>query len=397
MDILFDPFSPDFRANPYPHLARLRATDPVHFIPSTGMWLVTRYRDVTAILRDERVSARRPLFDRLASAKSGTPELIARAAKTMLVRDPPDHTRLRNLVNKAFTPRVLDALRPRIEALAGELLSVVAMRGSIELIRDYAFPLSLLVIAELLGVPADDRDRLRHWSDDLAILIDGTIALDRLAPAERASHEFGAYLRTVVAERRARPQHDLISGLVMAREHDDALSEDELLTMCMLILIAGHETTTNLVGNGVLALLRHPDELARLRDDSSLVRSAVDEMLRYDSPVQLVTRTAIDTIELEGKRIEPGHEVVLLIGAANHDPERFVDPERFDIGRQDNRHLAFGGGIHFCLGAPLARLEAQAAIPLLLRRFPDLRISDAPLSWREGLVLRGLRELPLDL
>jgi pimeloyl-[acyl-carrier protein] synthase len=305
MDLLFNPFSAEFRADPYPHFARLRDADPVHFLPVPGMWIVSRYREVHDVLRDERFSSRRPLFDRIAAASgnAGAPQLIQRAARTMLVRDPPDHTRLRNLVNKAFSPRVLDALRPRIADVADELLAPARERGSIELIRELAFPLSLIIVAELLGVPTDDRDQLRIWSDDLAILVDGTIALERIPPAERAMDELWVYLRTVMAERRRAPRHDVISGLIAAREEGDALTEDELLTMCMLILIAGHETTTNLIGNGALALLHHPRELALLRAEPALIRSAVEEMLRFESPVQLVTRTALHAVELAGKRI----------------------------------------------------------------------------------------------
>jgi cytochrome P450 len=397
MDVLFDPFSADFRRDPYAQLARLRATAPVHFIAPLNMWLLSRYRDVAFALRDDRFSSRRTLFERIAAERGDLSQLATRVAGTMIFRDPPDHTRLRNLVNKAFTPRVLEGLRPHVEQIARTLLDAAERKGQLELIGDFAFPLSLTVIAELLGVPYEDLEHLRTWSDDLAVLFDGTIALERLAPADRAMNELDAYLRAVVAERRRAPRHDLVSGLIAAREAGDKLSEDEMLTTCMLILIAGHETTTNLIGNGTLALLQHPDQLARLRDDPGLVRSAVEEMLRYDGPAQAIKRTLTEPVELDDKRMETGHEVVLLLGAANRDPARFPDPDRFDIAREDNRHLAFGGGLHFCIGALLARLEAQVTFPILVERFPRLRPTEAPLAWRDGLVLRGLRELPLAL
>jgi cytochrome P450 len=397
VNVEFNPWSPDFRADPYPHYTRLRTHDPVHFVEHPGMWVLTRYADVAAVLRDERFSSRRALFERiLATLPDGqVPPILSRATRTMLFSDPPDHTRLRNLVNKAFTPRVVEGLRPRLERIVAELIDAVGANGRMDLIEDVALPLPIIAIAELLGVPAADRAMLKQWSDDIAVIVDGTIALDRLEALDRGARGLEVYLRGVFAERRAHPRDDLVSGLVMAREHGDVLSEEELLGTCMLLLVAGHETTVNLIGNGMLALLRHPEAMARLRDDRSLSSAAIEELLRYDSPVQLVTRTAREDLEIGGKRIAKGQEVVLVLGAANRDPARFVEPDRLDLARVDNRHLAFGHGIHFCLGAPLARLEAQITIGALLRRLPRLHLVTAAVEWSDGFVLRGLKALPL--
>ncbi len=393
----FNPASPEFRADPYPFYARLRTHDPVHFVEAGEMWVLTRYADVTAALRDDRFSSRRALFDRLlAMAPQGQiPASLTRLMRTMIFMDPPDQARLRTLVSKAFTPRVVEALRPRIEAIVTELLAPHLDAGRLELIADLAFPLPVVVIAELLGMPAEDRGQLKRWSDDLAVLVDRTMLLERLGPAERSAGELEEYLRGLFADRRARPRNDLISGLLSAQEHGEVLSEDELLGTCVLLLAAGHETTVNLIGNGMLALLRHPEELAKLRRDPSLVRSAIEELLRYDIPVQLVHRSVRGEVRIGGKVIRAGQEAVLVLGAANRDPMRFAEPDRLDLARPDNRHLAFGHGLHFCLGAPLARLEGQVAFETLLARLPGLRLVSDRVEWRDGFVLRGLKAVPL--
>ena len=396
---VFNPFTEEFRADPYPELAALRAEDPVHFIAATGMWILSRHADVAAVLRDDaRFSSHRPLFDRIAAmAPEGKPqEFLQRAKQTMLVQDPPDHTRLRNLVTKAFTPRVVENLRPRVNDLLGELLATVE-GGTMDVIADVAVPLPLYVIMELLGMPPADRPMLKQWSDDLAILVDGTIALDRLGPAERAASALEAYVGELVGARRRAPRADLLSGLIAAQEQGDVLSDEELFSTVAILLVAGHETTTGLIGNGMLALLRNPEAQDQLRSHRVSIRDAVEELARYDSPVQLATRTALTEVVLGGKTIARGQEVVCLIGAANRDPERFADPDRLDLGRPDNRHLAFGHGIHFCLGAPLARVEAQVVCSTLLERFPRLRLVSEHVEWREGFVLRKPRALPVAL
>jgi cytochrome P450 len=309
--------------------------------------------------------------------------------------DPPGHTRLRRLASKAFTPRAVERLRPRVEQIVRELLDRVDP-ASFELMRDVAFPLPMSVIGELLGVPVCDRELLGRWSRDLldipGLTIDDPEVLRR---ARQANRDLDPYIRALVADRRRAPRDDLISALAAAEESGDRFTEREVIGTCVLLLIAGHETTANLIGNGVLALLRHPAQLRRLRDDPALIESAVEEMLRYDSPVQSQLRAVTQDVELRGGMLRR-HDVVLpMLGAANRDPAVFPNPDVFDIGRTDNRHLAFGKGIHFCLGAPLARLEAQVAIPALLRRVPTVELRTEHLRWRSNWFLRALEELPL--
>jgi cytochrome P450 len=314
----------------------------------------------------------------------------------MLFRDPPDHTRLRGLVNKAFTPRVVERLRPRIETVVDGLLGARTDEGGMDLIRDLATPLPILVIAELLGIPVEDYKELKRWSDDLALMLDGSIAAQVAPRAVTSACEFVDYLRGVMGQRRARPQDDLLSELLAVQEKDDALTEDEILGTSVLLLGAGHETTTNLIGNGVLALLQNPGELARLRREPGCLANAVEECLRFDSPVQATSRVLPEDLEVGGRRIPKGEEIVLLLGAANRDPGVFPDPDRFDVGREQARqHLSFGHGIHFCLGANLARAEAQVALAGLLRRFPTLSLAHEALEWRPGFLFRGVERLPL--
>jgi cytochrome P450 len=314
----------------------------------------------------------------------------------MLLKDAPDHTRLRGLVNKAFTPRVVDGLRPRAAAIVEELLDAVQPSGRMDVIRDLATPLPVIVIAELLGIPGADRERFKEWSDEIAVVMDGSIRTAGLPAAARSAGELAAYLGTQVAARRASPRDDLLSRLIAARDREDALSEEELIATCVLILLAGHETTTNLIGNGMLALGEQPEAQERLRRDPALARSAVEEALRFDSPVQLTSRVALERVEIAGVPLEPGVEVDLSFGAANRDPAQFPDPDRFDVERAPNRHLSFGLGAHFCLGAPLARLEAQVAFEAIATRIPGWKLERSGVRRRPGLVLRGLESLPIE-
>jgi cytochrome P450 len=397
-----DLLDPAFKANPYPTYAELRSTARVYraSLPDgRGVWLVTRYEDVLAVLKDERFvkNWREVITPEQLAQIPPVPEVMEPLSKNMLDTDPPDHERLRSLVSKAFTPRLIERMRPRVQAIADSLLDAVQDRGEMDLIDDYAFPLPITVIAELLGVPTEDRNSFREWSN---AAVSGNTTQEYLEnvliPHMTA---FTDYLRALCEEKRKNPGEDLISALVQAEEAGDKLSEDELLGMVFLLLVAGHETTVNLIGNGMLALLQHPDQLGKLREDPSLIKPAVEELLRYDGPVETSTeRFAREDVALGETVIPKGEMVLVVLAAADRDPERFADPDELDITRMDNRHLAFGKGIHHCLGAPLARMEGQIAISTLLERMPSLRLkgSSDPLSWRPGLILRGLRGLPVE-
>lgn len=391
--------SPEFKADPYPYYARLRAETPVYrtVLPDRQTaWLITRYEDVAAVLADTRLAK-----DRANALSPGgrvhrpwVPALFRPLTRNMLDLDAPDHTRLRALVHRAFTPHLIERLRERIERLAGELLDAVEPAGRMDLIEAYALPLPVTVIAELLGIPAEDRRRFREWSDRVVSVASSLDAL-RVIPAV---WQFMRYIRTLVARRRAEPADDLISALVEAEAEGTRLDEDELLGMVFLLLVAGYETTVNLIGSGTLALLEHPAELARFRDDPSLARPAVEELLRFTSPLDLATeRYAREEITIAGTTIPQGGLVLGVVGSANRDERQFEAPDRLDLARAPNRHLAFGHGVHYCLGAPLARLEGQIALTALLHRCPTLRLAAPPASlrWRRGLFLRGLEHLPV--
>jgi cytochrome P450 len=386
----FNPMLPEVIEDPYPLYHRLRTEDPVHQTP-TGMWVLSRYDDVARVLRDPRFGRRG--FQELIAARFGGPGF----GQSMLLQDPPDHTRLRALVNKAFTPRVIEGLRGQIQQMVDGLLDAVAGRGEMDLIASLAYPLPVGVICEMVGVSAEDRDRFRQWSNDIARSFDAVFFPDDdvMARAKAAGNAIGAYFRDLVAERRQSPRGDLLSGLIAAEEAGDRLSTEELLATGILLFLAGHETTTHLIGNGVLALLRHPAELRRLREEPGLIESAVEELLRYDGPAQRVSRMTNEDVVIGDRGIPNGSLVLALLGAANRDPAHFPEPDRLDMSRQDNRHLSFGWGIHFCLGAPLARLEAQIAIGTLLRRLPHLALATERVVWRQSFAVRALMELPV--
>jgi len=393
----FDPFDPVFRTDPYPVYKRLREENPVHPGPIGGL-VLTRHADCLRVLRHPAASSDErngELFKALDAAGEIDHDLSDN--RPFLFLDPPDHTRLRRLVSKAFTPRTVERLRPRVQALVDELLDAVVPTGSIELIEDLAYPLPVQVISEMLGVPPEDHERFKGWSKDLARGLDPDFILppDVLEQRNRAVEAFSEYFLELIAERRRSPRDDLLSALVAAEDEGDRLTEQELLSTCTLLLVAGHETTVNLIANGTLALLRHPDQLERLRDDPSVSRSAVEELLRYDPPVQLTGRVALEDIELGDATVEAGTFALLLLASANRDPDAFPDPDRVDLGRTDNHHLAFGFGTHFCLGAPLARLEGEIALTTLVRRCPDLALATDELRYKENLILRGLEALPI--
>ena len=392
--------SPAFKANPYPFYARLRAEAPICRITlprNQPAWLITRYDDVLASLKDDRFAKDRQnaLTPEQAGKEPWTPAFFKPLTRNMLDLDAPDHTRLRALVHKAFTPRLIERSRNRIQEITDELLDAVRNRAGMDVIQDYALPLPTTIIAEMLGVPAEDRHKFHRWSAGIVSSNPSGLRMMKAIPNVIA---FMKYIRRLVKTRRASPRDDLVSALVQAEEAGDSLSEDELLAMVFLLLIAGHETTVNLIGNGTLALLEHPGEMQRLRTDPALIKPAVEELLRYGSPLETATeRFAREDITLAGVTIPRGEMVYAVIASANRDERKFVNPDSLDITREPNKHLSFGFGIHFCLGAPLARLEGQIAIQTLLRRLPDLRLAVPPetLRWRRGRVLRGLHALPV--
>ena len=395
--------SPAFYDDPYPTYRHLRLYDPVHRSESVGAWMLTRYDDVLATLRDPGAFSSQGRM--LAALAHITPEARARLRPLeehfsvgLISADPPDHRRLRTLVTAAFTPRVVEALRPRIQVLVDELLDAALGRGEVDLIRDVAYPLPATVIAELLGAPAEDRDRFKGWSDGImAFQGTGRVTEATFDRAQASLLEMRAFLGALLERRRHTPSDDLLGRLVEAEAEGDRLTEAELLTLCVTLLTAGHETTTNLIGNGMLTLLRHPDQLRRLREDPGLMPAAVEEVLRFESPLQRNPRRVVRDVELGGKLLRRGDLVLQILGAANRDPAQFDQPDRFDIARQGNRHVAFGFGIHFCVGAPLARLEAPIAIGSMVRRFPALALAGAGVTWQEHGLLRALTELPVTL
>jgi cytochrome P450 len=396
----WQPFHPDRLRDPYPGYRALQQRAPVYRNPLLRIWVLSRYADVSAVLKDPSFSVRRlesAAVRRLGAFQRLRPDFRVMLERNLLMLDPPDHTRLRGLVAKAFTPKVVERLRPRIQALVDGLLDAAERRGELELMRDFAYPLPATVIAEMLGVPASDAPRFIRWSNDLTALLDPFHAPGGLEAAQAAFVELSAYFRGALAERRREPREDLLSALATVEERGDGLSETELVSLAGLILGAGYETTANLIGNATVALLRNPGERKRLADDPGLIASAVEEFLRYESPVQATDRLVTRDLEIRGKRIRRGELVVLFLAAANRDPERFPDPDRLDLGRADNAHLAFSHGPHFCLGAQLARAEAQIAIGTLVRRFPGFEGPREPPAWRPSISLRGPAALPIRL
>jgi len=394
--------SPEFRANPYPGWAQLREHDPVS-LTSLGAYVLTRHADLSVLLRDPRTSTderNSSLFSQIPAEESGRlidPE--DPTARPLLFIDPPDHTRLRGLAAKAFTSKSVEALTPRIQHLVDGLLDNLAeTEGPVDLIDDYAYPLPVTVICEMLGVPSEDHETFAEWSRILAASVD-PIALR--SPEQEAELQdtiplFVDYFENLIARRRSAPGDDLLTRLIEAEEAGERMSHGELVATSMFLLVAGHETTVNLIGNGTLALLRNRGELDRLVSDPSLDKSAIEELLRYDSPVQFTVRITLDEFDFGDAKVPPNCTVLCIIGAANRDPAAFDAPDTLDLGRADNRHLGFGGGAHFCLGAPLARLEGRIAITSLIRRFPNLQLAGDPVA-RQTFTLRGLAHLPVAL
>lgn len=400
--ITFNPMRAELRIDPHPFSRELRERDPIHRSRPADGWVLTRYEDVHSVLADRNFSSdERNLrrWNRMIARhkRAGLSDPYEADRITMLRSDAPDHTRVRNLVNKAFTPRAVESLRGRIEQLVDEMLAPLAHASRSELVEDFAKPLPIIVIAEMLGIPIEDRARFGHWSDEVVRGLGDNTPEDRVA-ADRAHSELRAYLRVITEQRRADPRDDLISALVAAEEAGDKLTIEELLGTVVLLLVAGNETTTKLICNSLIALLAHPDQLELLRSDPKRIPAAVDELLRFDGPVQLTSRIVTADRDYHGHAFEKGQQVVLILAAANRDPEQFEHPDRLDLSREDVRHLGFGHGAHFCMGSQLARLETSLALEGLLTRLPRLELArDAKIEWGSNVILRGPARLPLSI
>jgi cytochrome P450 len=410
----------DVRANPYPFYEQLREQDPVHWDEEMGFWTLTRYDDIASLYTDECFSRAEGLlrnFERLSESQQQIAQPVYHSfSKTVFYSDPPYHTHLRSLMNHAFTPRYVERLRPYIQQTVNQLLD--SATNEMDIIHDLAYPLPVMVIAELIGLPAGDRAKFKAWSDDLFAIL-GTVKHKTGHLLERAAQSFGEmteYIKHLADKRRENMGDDLLSILLsvsdgnacpvpppsqgqLTREPSTAstLTEEELVANVNILLSTGHETTTHLIGNGILALLQHPNQMRLLKEKPELIDSAIDEMLRYDNPVQITYRSAIEDAEVSGKLIRKGDLVNTIIGSANRDPERFMEPHRFDITRDEGRHLSFGLGIHYCIGAPLVKLEAEIAFETILRRFPNLALATEKLEWQEHPIFRGLKSLRVSL
>jgi cytochrome P450 len=392
-------FGPHTLGNPYPLYHALRAHQPVCWAEELQGWLVTSYDEVNAGLRSPKLSvtARNVLMRR----KISDPALLAtveQGGQNMAFSDPPAHTRMRALVSKAFTPGTIAAMAGRIQKMVDAFLDAAQARGRMDVIADLAFPLPVSVIADMLGFPPQDNKQVKQWSDAISVFVNtaGEISTQDAVAGVKARGEIVDYVRDIVAQRRLKPGSDLLTALMLAKEGGDKLSEGELYSNTIFLMVAGHETTTNLMGTAILNLLRNPPQMQLLRSDPSLMANAVEEFLRYDSPLQFALRMALEDVQLGSATIKKGDVVYLILGAANRDPSHYPDPDRLDITRQRINHLAFGAGMHFCLGAPLARLEAQTAISTVLRRFPNLRLVEQDLQYHNNYTLHGLKALRVE-
>ncbi|MGW3663918.1 cytochrome P450 [Streptomyces sp. NPDC005141] len=397
----FDPWDPAFLADPYPAYEELRARGRVHYYEPTNQWLVPHHADVSALLRDRRLGRTyqhrftHEDFGRTAPPPEHEPFHVLND-HGMLDLEPPDHTRIRRLVSKAFTPRTVERLKPYVEGLAGELVDRLVEAGGGDLLTDVAEPLPVSVIAEMLGIPESDRAPLRPWSADICGMYELSPPEEVARKAVRASVEFTEYLRGLIEARRKEPADDLISGLIAAHDEGDRLTEQEMISTCVLLLNAGHEATVNSTVTGWWTLFRNPGQLAALRADHALIPTAVEELMRYDTPLQLFERWVLDDIEIGGATVPRGAEIALLFGSANRDAEVFAAPETLDLSRAENPHISFSAGIHYCIGAPLARLELAASMSALLTRAPALRLAEEPVR-KPNFVIRGLESLMVEV
>jgi len=382
--VSYNPVSEENAADPYPNYEKIRLKDPVHRMRLLDAWLLTRYEDVDTVLRD---------YKRFSNAERS---LNDAGRVTLLDLDPPDHTRLRSLVSRAFTPRSVTVLESRVRDIAEEMLDAVENTNRFDLIQALAFPLPVIVIAEMIGVPPEDREQIKVWSSDIALSVEPVLTDEQVDMVNRATDELYEYFDDIIELRRQDPRDDLISALIAAEDEGDRLTHDEVLATLLLLLVAGNETTRNLIGNGALALLKNPEQLQLLRDNPDLLDTAINEFLRYDSPVQLDGRFVEEDVEIGGKRIRAGQRVISALGAANRDPEAFTNPNSLDITRQEKSHISFGRGIHHCLGAPLAMLEGRIAFTCMLNRFSSIRLLAEP-ERRTQVVLRGVDELWIEV
>lgn len=389
-----------FINNPYPIYDRLQKEGRIHFQASyqkdePDRWFLSHYDDIVSLLKDKRLGREGmgASPDKSTSIPGAYKALIEMNQGVMLYRDPPDHTRLRSLVNKAFTPAMVRRLRPNIEQICDELLNTIEEKQNVDFIADLAMPLPVMVISDMLGVPTEDRHLIKDWSHALARTLEPGATLADDTEGMKSGMAFIQYLRRIFEQRKQNPQEDLISALLQVEEEGEKLSRSELYATCMLLLAAGHETTTNLIGNGLFTLWQHPDALTQLRHNLEEIPSAVEEVLRFEPPIQRTGRVAHENMELHGEQIKKGQIVVTLLAAANRDPTQFANPDTFDIFRKPNRHIGFGMGIHYCLGAPLARLEGEIVLRKLFTRFPHLEIDVSNPEWNEMVVFRGLKSL----
>lgn len=397
----FNLFDPKFNANPYLTYSRLRSEDPVHRYFVGGDWIVTRYADVKAVLKsgcvrtDDRPKSIKERNQYFQDKGKNLNTLAYTTSRFLFYMNPPEHTRLRGLVGKAFSPIVVERMRPHIQEIVDELLDKVRHKGSMDIVADLASPLSVNVISKLLGIPNEAQQQLHQWSHVLSRILDPLVSLEEYEAMNKATEEFQEYLRIIIAEREKNPQADFISTLIAAQEQNDRLTQKEILAVCTLLFGAGEETTGNTIGNGMLALLQHPNEMEQLKREPTMIQSAVEETIRYDSAIQMLTRIATDNLEIGNQTVKAGEKIVLCLGAANRDPAEFPEPDQLNINRDQNQHVAFGDSIHYCLGAALARLETQIAINTLIQQFPDLKLASNKLEWRKSIVLRGLKALPV--
>ncbi|MEG4806312.1 cytochrome P450 [Microcoleus sp. F8-D3] len=395
----FNLFDPKFNANPYPTYHRLRNEDPVHRYFVGGDWIVTRYADVKAVLKsgcvrtDDRPKSIQERNKYFVHKENNLDTLAYTTSRFLFYMNPPDHTRLRGLVGKGFSSAVVERMRPHIQEIVDELLDKVRHKGSMDIVAELASPLSVSVISKLLGIPKEAQQQLHQWTNVLSRILDPLVSLKEYEAMNQATEEIQEYLRTLIAAREKAPQEDLISNLIAAKEQSDRLSQKELLAICTLLFGAGEETTGNTIGNGMLALLQHPNQMGQLKREPTMIQSAVEELIRYDSAIQMLTRIATDNLEIGNQTIKAGEKIVLCLGAANRDPAQFSNPDELNINREQNHHLAFADSIHYCLGAALARVETQVAINTLIQRFPDLKLASNKQEWKKSIVIRGLKSL----